>query len=182
MPYPASSPEEGENEYSPPHLGLQRPRARTMTDLKPAVVGDLQTILGGSLYPLPRGDGLRSPASHSQIRLQLSIPSFVARTSVLKDNSPQTDGSTPQSESPETPASVSSPIAGVVDLTKDVVTTSQEPVAQGGLSDIYLGEWYRSMDDDEGGMQKEKTVVAIKLLRTFTRKDHDGERARKVSL
>ena len=66
-----------------------------------------------------------------QMRLQVSIPA----SSTSQEN-------TPQSDSPETPAStLSSPIAGVVDLTKNITTVSKYAVAHGGLSDIYVGEW-----------------------------------------
>jgi serine/threonine protein kinase len=115
---------------------------------------------------------VESKRSAPQMRLQVSIPSSNAKPS------PLTEGNTPQSESPETPASVTSPIAGVVDLTKSVTTTSKYAVAHGGLSDIYLGEWHRTENEAEAGEMK-VVVVAIKLLRILARKDQDGVRARK---
>lgn len=75
-------------------------------------------------------------------RLHLSIPP----SRPPPDTALCEDTGTPQSESPQTPASITSPIAGVVDLTKDVTTTSTYSVAQGGLSDIYLGEWHHFND------------------------------------
>lgn len=83
--------------------------------------------------------------------LRLSIP--VAPVVI---NAAVDEETTPQSESPETPASITTPIAGVVDLTKHVATTSKFAVAQGGLSDIYMGEWYRTNGD---GGEKETLIV-----------------------
>ncbi|KAF8805661.1 hypothetical protein BYT27DRAFT_7192255 [Phlegmacium glaucopus] len=156
-----------EDSYLSPLLNF-RPRARTMTDLNQS------RSLGRELDPFylcPQQVVIpRRSAPH--LRLQLSIP-----------GAPPTASSSisPQSESPETPASLSSPIAGVVDLTKHVKTISTYAVAQGGLSDIYKGEWHQSeMGCD--GENKEVVVVAIKLLRILTRKDQDGVRARRVIL
>jgi hypothetical protein len=84
--------------------------------------------------------------------LRLSIP-----TAPVVVNSTVDEETTPQSESPQTPASITTPIAGVVDLTKDVTTTSKFAVAQGGLSDIYMGEWYRTNVD---GGAKETLIVS----------------------
>ncbi|PPR05804.1 hypothetical protein CVT26_010154 [Gymnopilus dilepis] len=149
MPYPLASPGEDENDSALSHLSvLQRPRARTMIDSRPGRMADHSAIQGGSLYPLPKGSSSRSPPP--QMRLQLSIPPLLSKSGSI------TAGSTPQSESPETPASVTSPIAGVVDLTKYVATTSKEAVAHGGLSDIYLGEWHRT---EESWVAGEKEVV-----------------------
>ena len=151
MPYPLASPGEDENDSALSHLSvLQRPRARTMIDSRSGRMADLSAIQGGSLYPLPKGSSSRSPPP--QMRLQLSIPPLLSKSGSI------TAGSTPQSESPETPASVTSPIAGVVDLTKYVATTSKEAVAHGGLSDIYLGEWYRT---EESWVAGEKEVVRV---------------------
>ncbi|KAF8154935.1 hypothetical protein B0H34DRAFT_544357 [Crassisporium funariophilum] len=109
--------------------------------------------------------------SAPQMRLHLSIP-------IAPSAAP--DSSTPQSDSPETPASANSPIAGVVDLTNHVKTISSCAMAQGGLSDIYKGEWYRIDTNNEGHKIEVVVPVAIKLLRILTRKDQDGVRARKV--
>lgn len=102
-------------------------------------------------------------------RLHVSIPTFKAPS--------HSDSATPQSESPLTPASLSSPIAGVVDLTNRVKTTSSGPVAHGGLSDIYKGVRYGSGSGEEEG--DETILVAIKVLRILSIKDRDDARARK---
>ena len=107
-------------------------RSRTTADLSQ---GD--SLVGGfaDLYS-PK---LVSPKrSIPQMRLHVSIPASSA---------PQEN--TPQSESPETPAStLASPIGGVVDLTKNVTTVSKYAVAHGGLSDIYVGEWLRTTENE----------------------------------
>ncbi|KAF8175098.1 kinase-like domain-containing protein [Pholiota molesta] len=103
------------------------------------------------------------------LRLSIPIAPVVINAAVDEET-------TPQSESPQTPASITTPIAGVVDLTKDVTTTSKFAVAQGGLSDIYMGEWYRTKND---GGDQETLIVAIKLLRVLAAKDEDGFRSRK---
>jgi hypothetical protein len=88
------------------------------------------------------------------MRLHVSIPPL-----------PVSQENTPQSDSPETPAStLTSPIAGVVDLTKDVTTVSKYAVAQGGLSDIYVGEWHRPT---EGEPEQKKLVVCISSVPTI---------------
>lgn len=115
-----------------------------MTDIgqSPTIMGELEEQSGsyshGSLAPL----GL--PLRVEPIpRLHVSIPTFKAPL--------PSDSATPQSESPLTPASLSSPIAGVVDLTNRIKTISSGPVAHGGLSDIYKGERYSSGSGvDEG--------------------------------
>ncbi len=133
-------------------------------------------------------DGTLLPSSST-----FSIP---PSRSIVGTISSLDDSSTPQSDSPQTPASLISPISGVVDLTKDVMTTSPFAVAHGGLSDIYLGEWHRR-DADTGGIEvvivsqylclqlgssltHMFTKVAIKLLRMLASKDSDGVKARKV--
>lgn len=85
----------------------------------------------------------------ASIRLQLSIP---PSRPIVRDVSSLDDSSPPQSESPQTPASIISPISGVVDLTRNVMTTSPYAEAHGGLSDIYLGEWHRR-DEDTGEIE-----------------------------
>ncbi|TFK31104.1 hypothetical protein BDQ12DRAFT_319570 [Crucibulum laeve] len=105
----------------------------------------------------------RKPSA-AQLSLRLAIPS--------DDYSPQS------SNSPETPATLSSPITGIVDLTRYLKTHSSSPVAQGGLSDIYKGEWERQSEEDG---RKESVLVAIKLLRVLSVKDQEGARARKVN-
>jgi hypothetical protein len=84
------------------------------------------------------------------LRLSIPVAPVVINTTVDEET-------TPQSESPQTPASITTPIAGVVDLTKDVTTTSKFAVAQGGLSDIYMVEWYRTNND---GGEKETLIVS----------------------
>ena len=112
-------------------------------------VGQLPTIIGeleeqSSYYPHGSLAPLVLPLRAESIpRLHVSIPTFKAPS--------HSDSATPQSESPLTPASLSSPIAGVVDLTNRVKTISAGPVAHGGLSDIDKGERYSSgSGEDEG--------------------------------
>ncbi|EDR03980.1 uncharacterized protein LACBIDRAFT_306303 [Laccaria bicolor S238N-H82] len=62
----------------------------------------------------------------------------------------------------------------VCDLSDEVETTEQFSVAHGGFSDIYKGVWAKPFGGEKG-----KTVVAIKLLRAFTRQEVDPVRARK---
>lgn len=168
-----------EDSYFSP-LSSFRPRSRTMINL-----GECH-----ALEPSSRSLRSQQVVIPSHLRLQVSIPG------VLHTATP--DSLSPQSESPETPLSLSSPIAGVVDLTKHIKTISTFAVAQGGLSDIYKGEWYQSERDCEGESKEAIVVpvcpfcfhqvpwptlrkqVAIKLLRILTRKDQDGVRARKV--
>ena len=100
--------------------------------------------------------------------------------------------SSPPSDTPHTPSSATSPIAGVVDLTKNVTTISKDVAAHGGLSDIYKGEWRRVRDCGieivpvrrSGTINRRKSLtsfqVAVKLLRVLTWNDQDGVRARKV--
>ena len=127
-----------------------RPRSRTMINLgqSHALDGEPFSLHSGSLHPrrvvLPR-------SSTPHLRLQVSIPG------VLPTLAPRS--LSPQSESPETPLSLSSPIAGVVDLTKDVKTISTFAVAQGGLSDIFKGEWYQRYCD---GGRNEEVIVPVR--------------------
>lgn len=81
---------------------------------------------------------------------QLSIPNKVSSRDVF------------QSETPETPASLSSPIVGIVDLTTYVKTISPVPLCHGGFCDIYLGEWERRLALNEGG---EKTDTQVHVSR-----------------
>jgi hypothetical protein len=97
--------------------------------------------------------------SAPQMRLQVSIPASSA---------PQEN--TPQSDSPQTPAStLTSPIAGVVDLTKNVTTVSKYAVAHGGLSDIYVGEWLRTTENEP----PQKLMVCIQNT-CYGRSTHSG--------
>ncbi|RDB31079.1 putative serine/threonine-protein kinase drkC [Hypsizygus marmoreus] len=81
---------------------------------------------------------------------------------------------------PDTPASLSSPITGVVDLTKSVKTLNSSPATTGGFSDIYRGEWTRtSSGNDNPGTKGEAVLVAIKLLRVLTVHDEDYSKARR---
>uniref|UniRef100_A0A8H8CJE6 Protein kinase domain-containing protein n=1 Tax=Psilocybe cubensis TaxID=181762 RepID=A0A8H8CJE6_PSICU len=116
--------------------------------------------------------------STPQLRLQLSIPAAATQKLGLDINSSVSQEETPQSEcGPETPVSTTSPgVAKVVDLTKDITTTSVYAVAHGGLSDIYTGNWHRTSSDTG---ETEVIAVAIKVLRILARKDHDGANARK---
>ena len=126
--------------------------SRTMTDL-----GQGDSLVGGltNLY-IPRQVSERR--SIPQIRLQLSIPEL----SVSQE-------STPQSDSPETPAStVTSPVAGVVDLTKNVTTVSKYAVAQGGLSDIYRGEWHCPSEDERGPQKLVVCISNVPIIRIST--------------
>ncbi|KAK7457133.1 hypothetical protein VKT23_010433 [Stygiomarasmius scandens] len=149
---------------------------------------------------------------------QLSIPntnenptsstlSVVANSKLAGDRLPDlvrshhhhgSESSISTTPSPETPASLSSPIVGVVDLTKHVKTTSNEPEFHGGYSDIYCGEWEREFDPPEtenkpGAQlddhkvhsnnslvrQTETIEVAIKLLRVLSSSGYDEVKARK---
>ena len=113
---------------------------------------DVNQLVGGGKDAIDFSDGSRErmPRRHSaSIKLHVSIP---PSRSVVGDISSPDDSSTPQSDSPQTPASIISPISGVVDLTKDVMTTSPFAVAHGGLSDIYLGEWHKR-DTDTGEIE-----------------------------
>ncbi|KAF8869271.1 hypothetical protein BD779DRAFT_763646 [Infundibulicybe gibba] len=65
---------------------------------------------------------------------------------------------TSSSDSPETPASLSSPIVGVVDLTRAIRTISSSSVAAGGFSDIYEGEWERHNEGPDDLFGKTQTV------------------------
>jgi len=163
-----------------------------MTDIgqSPTIIGELEEQSSSSLHGslAPHGLALRV---ESIPRLHVSIPTF--KTPLPSDSV------TPQSESPETPASLSSPIAGVVDLTNRVKTVSSGPVAHGGLSDIYKGVRYSSNSGEDEG---DETIlvrileslaypfdrhdiqpqVAIKVLRILSSiKDRDDARARKVN-
>ena len=124
-----------------------RPKSRTMSDLSPlhSLDKDLFSLNASPLRPYP-AIPRRSPPHQS---LQVFIPGVAPTTS---------RSLSPQSESPETPVSLSSPISGVVDLTKYVKTISTFAVAQGGLSDIYKGEWDQSGRDCDDG-SKEVVVV-----------------------
>ncbi|KAF9007506.1 kinase-like domain-containing protein [Cyathus striatus] len=62
----------------------------------------------------------------------------------------------------------------VDDLTNEVETQGQYPVAHGGYSDIHLGNWKHNKD----GTTIE-TQVAVKFIRAFTRYIADSERAKK---
>lgn len=99
--------------------------------------------------------------STPQLRLQLSIPATRVQhlSSDIISSTSQED--TPQSANgPDTPVSTTSPgVAKVVDLTKNITTTSVYAVAHGGLSDIYTGDWHRT--DSENGKTE---VVAVRVL------------------
>ncbi|KAF8953878.1 hypothetical protein BDZ97DRAFT_572314 [Flammula alnicola] len=163
--------EDGNEGYLLPLLPFHQilRRSRTIMDLREP--DDTRTV-----------DGIVSPYSgvfHSRVAPRRSAPQMRLQVSIPASATANTaEEITPQSDSPETPASVTSPIAGVVDLTRSVTTTSRYAVAQGGLSDIYMGEWHRAVDDAGVG---EKITVAIKLLRVLASKDQDGVRARKVN-
>jgi len=73
------------------------------------------------------------------------------------------------------PDSPGSPVTGVVDLTHQIKTLSTYAFAHGGFSDIHWGEWEHRLENG----QIETTRVVIKLLRTLSRHDADGVRARK---
>lgn len=138
---------EGDSYLSP--LFNFRPRSRTMIGL-----GHSQLFpVHASFLPLHKVLPKRS-APH--LRLRVSIPEPPPTTAPSSIS--------PQSESLETPVSLSSPIAGVVDLTKDVKTISTFAVAQGGLSDIYKGEWYQLVEDDCDGESKEIVVPVCHLF------------------
>lgn len=62
------------------------------------------------------------------------------------------------SSKPETPASLSSPSTGIIDLTQHVTTLDESPVTAGGFSDIHRGEWTRYGSDDDEGERKIETV------------------------
>ena len=107
-------------------------RSRTTVDL---AQGD--SLVDGSA-------NLYNPKLVSQKR---SVPQMRLQVSIPASSTPQEN--TPQSDSPETPAStLTSPIAGVVDLTKNITTVSKYAVAHGGLSDIYVGEWLRTTGNE----------------------------------
>ncbi|KAL0959123.1 hypothetical protein HGRIS_014417 [Hohenbuehelia grisea] len=128
------------------------------------------------LWPLPRPASLKNlqdealetgtrqmPSGLPQLSIPPSLPAVVI-------------------ESPETPASLSSPVVGVVDLTKRIRTRSKDPLMHGGFSDIYMGEWEQdafASNDGELGASAELKLVAIKLLRVLSRQDQDGVKARK---
>lgn len=117
-------------------------KSRTMIDL---AQGDSLVDGSANLYSPKLVSQRRSVP---QMRLQVSIPA----SSTSQEN-------TPQSDSPETPAStLSSPIAGVVDLTKNITTVSKFAVAHGGLSDIYVGEWLRTTGNESAS---QKLTVCI---------------------
>lgn len=140
-----------EESYLSPLLNF-RPRSRTMIDLGHSHSLDRELY---SLRARTPQQVIIPKHSAPHLRIQVSIP-----------GAPPTPPSsiTPQCESPETPVSLSSPIAGVVDLTKHVKTISTYAVAQGGLSDIYKGEWYQSERDGDGGGSKEEVVVVCVLF------------------
>jgi hypothetical protein len=127
-----------------------------MTDIgqSPTIIGELEEQSGsyrdGPLPPL--GLPLRV---ESIPRLHVSIPTFKAPL--------PSDSATPKSESPLTPASLSSPIAGVVDLTNRVKTISSGPVAHGGLSDIYKGERYSSGSGEDDGDE----TILVRILESL---------------
>jgi hypothetical protein len=145
---PYDSYEDGPVEEDPSLSPLSdfRPRSRTMSDLSllHSLDNDLFSLNASPLRPYP-AIPRRSPPHQF---LQVSIPGVA----------PTTPRSLSSSESPETPVSLSSPISGVVDLTKYVKTISTFAVAQGGLSDIYKGEWDQSGRDCDDG-SKEVVVV-----------------------
>ncbi|KAJ3517678.1 hypothetical protein NLJ89_g352 [Agrocybe chaxingu] len=152
-----------------------RTRALTIVTSPEGMQQDAQSDYGPIQYRRPYqslqsvSTRLSAPNLRIEVRPQIRITS--------PSPPPGPESATPQSESPATPAStLNSPIAGVVDLTKYVTTVSAYAVAQGGLSDIYKGEWYKR-DPEDGG--EKVVVVAIKLLRILTKKDQDGLRARK---
>lgn len=126
-----------------------RPRARTTIGL-----GQSHTLDRGVFFYASslRPQQVVPQRSAPHLRLQVSIPGLALTTAPSSVS--------PQSESPQTPVSLSSPIAGVVDLTKHVRTISTFAVAQGGLSDIYKGEWYQSERECDGG-SKEQVVVPV---------------------
>ncbi|THU98775.1 hypothetical protein K435DRAFT_521449 [Dendrothele bispora CBS 962.96] len=146
--------------------------------------------------PNPRSLSSDLPASHSATSQSESPPSSDRLFGHAHSES--------QSTTPETPASLSSPIVGVVDLTKNVRTTSTGPDFHGGYSDIYCGEWEKELEVDSnlddarsdtsaptmvedtsisttGAVRRTKIVkVAIKLLRVLSASGYDEVRARKV--
>jgi len=129
--------------------------SRTMIDLGQgdSLVTGLATLYNQNLVSERR--------SIPQMRLHLSIPAL-----------PVSQESTPQSDSPETPVStLTSPIGGVVDLTKNVTTVSKYAVAQGGLSDIYIGEWHRPTEDEPG---QQKLVVCVSCVPTVVESTLSG--------
>ncbi|KAF9550050.1 hypothetical protein CPC08DRAFT_326183 [Agrocybe pediades] len=167
----------------PPLPQHGRKRSRTMVDLDPT-----RLYVPGTSPSIHGMRNLRRSVSHMRLgRLQLSIPSAETPATPRSAESLESESETPQTaeSSPEleTPATrLASPIAGVVDLTKHITTTSAYAVAHGGLSDIYLGEWHRGDEDGiENPQGKAIVVVAIKLLRIFTAKDYDDVRSRKVN-
>ena len=128
--------------------------SRTMVDPSQgdSLVGGLANLYNPRLVSPQR--------SITQMRLHVSIPA----SSTSQEN-------TPQSESPETPAStLASPIGGVVDLTKNVTTVSKYAVAHGGLSDIYVGEWRRTIENEPS---PQKLMVCIQSIQRG-RSTHSG--------
>ena len=96
---------------------------------------------------------LKSKPSH-QLLPSLSIPHHLI--------TPPTSSGTPESE---TPASLSSPLVGIVDLSRSVKTTESAPVTHGGFSDIYKAEWERTISEDDGSTKVVLVPVCIFLLR-----------------
>ncbi|PPR04154.1 hypothetical protein CVT24_010714 [Panaeolus cyanescens] len=150
------------------------------SQLRPQIVTLKRSMPQISLKPLyiPTPSKLGSATSSSNPNAAPSAPSSFA-FAVPKLEPAAEHEITPVSESPITPSSMgnSSIIAGVVDLTRFVKTVSEFPVAQGGLSDIYQGEWEKRSEDEP--WKTETVKVAIKVLRFLTMRDPDGVRMRK---
>lgn len=126
------------------------------------------------------GNRLRDAASHGGAdTLQNPLPGYSSHTALLNSrlsphalphlsipskallNDALLHAHTP--ETPETPASLSSP-TGVVDLTQCIKTVTESPVTTGGFSDIYKGDWIReSMDVELRVVRKETIKVPIIL-------------------
>jgi hypothetical protein len=70
-----------------------------------------------------------------------------------QDLSPSLTPDTSQTVTPDTPVSLSSPIAGVIDLTSSVKTLNDSPATTGGFSDIYRGEWTKERAGQDQGSE-----------------------------
>lgn len=134
----------------------------------------------------PSSDSEFSPrkvpiAKRSYQRLpHLQLPSASVRSSdktsqkaLEPTSSPESPTSTSTIETltstystPETPVSLSSPIVGVVDLTRNITTTSSGPVSHGGCSDIYQGELELTAPD--GGAKEKNKIQVCTGLPGFT--------------
>ncbi|KAF5372308.1 hypothetical protein D9615_009223 [Tricholomella constricta] len=129
-----------------------------------AVESDVAPVVT-PLFISPRQDDLPRRLSHPTLPL-LSIPLHRYPHSRSTSVTPDSD----------TPASTTSPIAGVVDLTHRVKTLNESPVTTGGFSDIYRGIW---MNDRPGRAPRSDTnLVAIKLIRILAMGDVTKARKR----